>query len=314
VIPNQQARVDILSANAGPQDVGGGVLRTLFQTNVGDPLVSGYNSLAFNLSDFEGQDVQLRFSEVDNGFFFQMGVDDVLFEEAPIGPEGVETALVYVDESNLRLSDPLLSGNGETRTSTGMLVEIDASLIDATAPLINLVRGSNFTAGDDGLRIVGKSTVTARGGELIRLDASQLSILKGSLVKLDQQSRLTVAGDLLHMSNGSVLNILNGSLFSVTGESSATIGGALVRFSGTGGNILNVSNNLIPTAFFNGIPVFVSGGGNVTVTNPTPLVGLNSLGTIKINGSALPNNATAASGITGSLIEVRGGGTVRVGP
>ena len=116
------------------------------------------------------------------------------------------------------------------------------------------------------------------------------------------------------MSNGSVLNILNGSLFSVTGESSATIGGALVRFSGTGGNILNVSNNLIPTAFFNGIPVFVSGGGNVTVTNPTPLVGLNSLGTIKINGSALPNNATAASGITGSLIEVRRGGTVRVGP
>ena len=78
LIPNQQARVDIMNIAAGIQDVGAGVLRNLYQTQPGDPpVMSGYNTFAFDLSQFAGQTVRLRFSEVDNQFFFQLGVDAV---------------------------------------------------------------------------------------------------------------------------------------------------------------------------------------------------------------------------------------------
>ena len=43
VSPNQQARVDILTAGAGAFDLGASVVDNVFQTHVGDPLVSGYN-------------------------------------------------------------------------------------------------------------------------------------------------------------------------------------------------------------------------------------------------------------------------------
>lgn len=75
---NQQARVDILRTAAGIQDVGGGVLRMLARTNPNSQAVSsGWNTLAFDLSAFAGQTVLLRFTEVDNLFFFQAAVDDV---------------------------------------------------------------------------------------------------------------------------------------------------------------------------------------------------------------------------------------------
>jgi hypothetical protein len=90
------------------------------------------------------------------------------------------------------------------------------------------------------------------------------------------------------------------------------VSGALVRFNGTGGNVINVSNNLVPTGFLNGVPVFSSLGGTTgfSITNPTPLVGLNTLGTIRINNTALPN-----AGVTGSLIAIQaGGGAIKIGP
>jgi hypothetical protein len=73
----------------------------------------------------------------------------------------------------------------------------------------------------------------------------------------------------------------------------------------------------VPTGFISGVPVFSSLGGTTgfSLTSSAPLVGLNTLGTITINGALLPNNATATSGITGSLIAIQGtGGQVRVGP
>jgi hypothetical protein len=45
-------------------------------------------------------------------------------------------------------------------------------------------------------------------------------------------------------------------------------------------------------------------------SSSAPFVGLNTAGVININGVPLPNNAT--SGVTGSLIEVRNGGRVRM--
>ena len=76
-IPNQHARVDIMSTAAAIDDVGAGVLKNIFITNPGDPLVSGYTTKSVSLLEFAGQTVRLRFAEVDNQLFFQMGVDNI---------------------------------------------------------------------------------------------------------------------------------------------------------------------------------------------------------------------------------------------
>jgi hypothetical protein len=86
---NQQARVDILKTGTDPFSVAApDVLLNVYQTHVGDPLVSGYNNLNFNLSSLfssnVGQTLRLRFAETDNVFTFQMGVDNVSLETNPV--------------------------------------------------------------------------------------------------------------------------------------------------------------------------------------------------------------------------------------
>jgi hypothetical protein len=77
-VVNQQARVDLMDPAAAIQDVGAGVILNLFQTNVGDPNVSGYNTFVRDVSGLAGQNVRLRFAEVDSIDFFQFGVDSVI--------------------------------------------------------------------------------------------------------------------------------------------------------------------------------------------------------------------------------------------
>ena len=77
VIPNQQARVDIMSPGAPIDDVGAGVLLNVFKTSPGDPTSIPNAPLTANLNAFQGQTVRLRIVEVDNQFFFNVGVDAV---------------------------------------------------------------------------------------------------------------------------------------------------------------------------------------------------------------------------------------------
>jgi hypothetical protein len=79
---NQQARVDIVRTSADPFSVAGAdVLLNVFQTIVGSPLVTGYNTVNVNLSALlaanAGSTLRLRFAEVDNVSLFQLGVDRV---------------------------------------------------------------------------------------------------------------------------------------------------------------------------------------------------------------------------------------------
>jgi hypothetical protein len=79
---NQQARVDIMTTSADPFSVvAGDVLQKLYQTQPGDPLVSGYNNIVVDISPLlvarQGQTVRLRFAEVDNVAPFNLGVDAV---------------------------------------------------------------------------------------------------------------------------------------------------------------------------------------------------------------------------------------------
>ncbi|MGB2691679.1 MAG: IPTL-CTERM sorting domain-containing protein [Thermodesulfobacteriota bacterium] len=74
---NQQARIDIMDPNATDFDIGAGVLENLFQTNPGDPLVLGYTTIKFDLTDFAGTTVRFRAAEVDNLGNFLFSIDNV---------------------------------------------------------------------------------------------------------------------------------------------------------------------------------------------------------------------------------------------
>jgi hypothetical protein len=76
---NQQARVDLLLPGLDPFTTS--ILLNVFQTNPGDPPLSGYTTYTTDvtalLAAHAGQTLRLRFAEVDNIFFFNLGVDAV---------------------------------------------------------------------------------------------------------------------------------------------------------------------------------------------------------------------------------------------
>ena len=86
---NQRARVDITLAGAtSPFTLAANeVLRNVYETKVGDPLISGYTSINADLTSIlagrTGQTLRLRFAEVDNLGPFQFGVDNVDISAVP---------------------------------------------------------------------------------------------------------------------------------------------------------------------------------------------------------------------------------------
>ena len=91
---NMQARVDILAQGADPFSVApADILMTLYTTQPGDPLVSGYNTISADLTALlgahVGETLRLRFAETDNFFQFQLGVDDVRFNVPEPGSLGL---------------------------------------------------------------------------------------------------------------------------------------------------------------------------------------------------------------------------------
>jgi hypothetical protein len=105
---NQHARVDILDPSADPFSVApGDIVRTLFRTNPGDPLISGYNNYRFDITSLmqthAGQTLRLRFAEVDNLNTFQFGVDQVSIEAVPEPGTWALTATVLLGLAIRRL-------------------------------------------------------------------------------------------------------------------------------------------------------------------------------------------------------------------
>ncbi|MDN3920345.1 PEP-CTERM sorting domain-containing protein [Roseateles violae] len=97
---NQQVRVDLLRAAADPFSVAASdVLQSLYASQVGDPLVSGYRSFAFDLSGVlsahGGELLRLRFAETDNLAQLQLGIDNVDIAVNSI-PEPASHALLLV--------------------------------------------------------------------------------------------------------------------------------------------------------------------------------------------------------------------------
>ncbi|MDX6552534.1 MAG: hypothetical protein QOH74_1022 [Gaiellales bacterium] len=75
---NQQVRIDLTLPNAGLYSLKShDVLANVFRTRPGDPASLAPTVVQFDLSPWAGRLVRLRIAEVDNQFFFNVGVDAV---------------------------------------------------------------------------------------------------------------------------------------------------------------------------------------------------------------------------------------------
>ncbi|HVK05167.1 MAG TPA: hypothetical protein VM490_16945 [Armatimonadaceae bacterium] len=106
---NQQIRVDILLAGSDPFSVApGAVLQNLFQTTAASPLESGYNNFTLDTSGLfaarAGQTLRLRFAEVDNVSFLNLGVDAVSVVAVVPEPGAVATVGVMLGALGLGLA------------------------------------------------------------------------------------------------------------------------------------------------------------------------------------------------------------------
>jgi len=80
--PNQQFRVDIVDPSAPLDDVAG-VLLPVYRTEEGDSATVPYRNVSVSLKQFAGRTVRIRFAEVDNQFFFLVGLDRVQLGHKP---------------------------------------------------------------------------------------------------------------------------------------------------------------------------------------------------------------------------------------
>ncbi len=146
-VANQQARVDLMDPAAPIQDIGAGVIQNLFQTNPGDPLVSGYNTFVFDVSALAGQNVRLRFAEVDNQAVFNFGVDNVSLID-PAFP-----------------GDLVLQGSGSRRT--------------VFEPVFHL--GTSFDVGTDPT-VAGDLLDIRDGGLIVMNTADPVALFEGAMI------------------------------------------------------------------------------------------------------------------------------------
>ncbi len=107
--PNQHARVDILSAAAAPFDTGAGVLGNFYLSVDPGANPHPFTSYQFNITPLvvAGGTYQVRFAEVDNQFFFHLGVDNVSIQMTPLPPPAL-TSVPTVSQWGLMLLTLLL--------------------------------------------------------------------------------------------------------------------------------------------------------------------------------------------------------------
>jgi hypothetical protein len=178
----------------------------------------------------------------------------------------------------LRLDHAVASGE--------QLVRIDRALLEATAPLLNMLNGSTMVSNNDLVNLANHAKMTANllpGDALIRLNASSLTVNQGSLFNVANSSMLNVTGSLVSLANGSALNILNGGLLNVSGNSVANITGSLFSFTGAN-NSVAVNNSFSVTNTINGISFFQGPGATVNILPTATLRSGTGTGTITGTG------------------------------
>ena len=214
-------------------------------------------------------------------------------------PDSV-SGLTVGTEKPVQAGGTLLDLAGATVT-TARVVTLDAALLEASAPLLNLRpdgagNGAALATSGNALDLTSRAKLDS-AATLFSLDKSQVTITNAALAAVARGSYLRTAGDFVSLANGSSLTINNGVLLLATGGSIVDIRGALIAFGGTPGNTVTVSNSL---AFVNigGIPVALTGGalaGNVVISGtPIKNPGLGSI----TPGKALIHVDGAATKVT----------------
>jgi len=175
----------------------------------------------------------------------------------------------------------LVDLGGSSVTTAGSLLAMGGSavldLLSASAPLLSLTQGAALTTQRSLVDLSGAATV--RLAQVTALTASSLSI-RGHGVSLSGSASLTVTGDLFRIAGGSTLTVTNGALLSLSGASALNVSGALINFVGAG-NTLSISNTLCGNGgctMIGVLPVLVTGGGSISLSNPIlNLTGNNTL-------------------------------------
>ncbi len=195
--------------------------------------------------------------------------------------------------STATLAGSLLDGDGTTVTAQ-RLATVNAGLLDASAPLLNLTGKSAFTSAVDAVDLASVNNAT-KFASLARLDGSTFTVTSGAAFKVSGNSTVLVTADLFTLGNSSTLSILNGALLSLNG--SLTITGSLINFQGTG-NTVNVTNSLCggPCSRILGIPVWNPSGAIVSLTSP-----IKNLAGNTINYSSLSAALIVVSGAKSQL-------------
>jgi hypothetical protein len=160
---------------------------------------------------------------------------------------------------------------GSSATSAGSLLSMGGSavldLLSASAPLLSLTQSAALTTQRSLVDLSGAAAV--RLAQVTALTASSLSI-RGHGASLSGSASLTVTGDLFRIAGGSTLTVTNGALLSLSGASALNVSGALINFVGIG-NTLSISNNLCGNSrctMIGVLPVLVTGGGSISLSNP----------------------------------------------
>jgi hypothetical protein len=75
---NQQFRMDVVDPSIPDRFHVEGVLKNVYRTEADAPPRTGYQTITASLDESAGRTVRLRFAEVDNRFFFSVGIDNVV--------------------------------------------------------------------------------------------------------------------------------------------------------------------------------------------------------------------------------------------
>jgi len=184
---------------------------------------------------------------------------------------------------------------GSGASTAGSLLTVSGAavmdLLNASAPLLNLTKGAALVTDQSLVNLSGSAVVKL--SQLTALTASSLTV-NGHGLSLSGGASMTVSGDLFRVANGSTLTLTNGALLSLSGASALNVTGALVNFIGTG-NTVSISNNLCAgggCTMIGALPVLVTGGGSISLSNPILNLTGNTL-TVAPNAAVISVSGTA---------------------
>jgi hypothetical protein len=206
----------------------------------------------------------------------------------------------------LRHNGTLYQGsNGASVTATNA-VKIDTALLEAMAPIVNLVTGASLTTVSDAISLTQKAKLSANipNDALVKLNASTLTVQSGSLLSV-ANSFAKILGSLFSLNNNSTLSILAGAVATVSGSGSLSITNSIGIFGASGVNTLNITNNsgsgTINTSILpGGYPVLLKNGALPTqITLGTGFTTFSGSGTPHVNisgpqGAVLVVDGTSA--------------------